>query len=500
MQKVHSYAEKMDEFVMRIGDLPNAVAAHQQQSHGSEPGPGLVAYLGTLLNQQPLEEAQSVYIAFEHKNWQDNNAMIRVDRQSWPNAAVLGYDYHDPKREWYSGAKSTGEPYISEPFFDAIRSKMTLVSISKPVYDERGGLIGVAGADIPIERMRTIVANIRLRPPRPGLALGNIAQEGREYGFMVSRGGRPIAHPNESLLLAGTDAGEDVTNPEDLRDVIARPEGFATARMSGIARRVYWATAPMTGWKIALNVPEAAILFPVRVLAVRVTLIGVLAFLLMIAAVTVVARRLAGPLRQLTAATANVETEDYHAVQLDDIAGRSDELGQLARGFQRMVREVDARQQRLKQAEEALRQSEQHFRSLIEHASDVITILDASGMVLYESPSVERALGYAPEDLIGRRFFEYLHPQGTSPGLCPLSAPPPPKGGARRPLSFRSTPGPGVWAPPQAIPPNPLPDPGVNGTLPNPPYPRKQPGPRPRRPQGKPRKAPTMPRASSWPT
>jgi len=97
-------------------------------------------------------------------------------------------------------------------------------------------------------------------------------------------------------------------------------------------------------------VPELGILLPVRILAVRVTLVGALAFLLMLATVTVVARRLAAPLRQLTAAAGKVETEDYRAVQLDDIGERSDELGQLARGFQRMVGEVDARQQRLRQA------------------------------------------------------------------------------------------------------------------------------------------------------
>src|SRR5882672_6830714 len=136
MRQVHGLAEKMDEFVMRIGDLPNAIAAHQQNI-GAEPSKGMVAYLATLLQQQPLEEAQSVYIAYENRTWQQKEAMIRVDRQSWPHLVPVGYDYHDPKREWYSGAKSTGEPYISEPFFDTGRSNIHLVSVSKPVYDER---------------------------------------------------------------------------------------------------------------------------------------------------------------------------------------------------------------------------------------------------------------------------------------------------------------------------------------------------------------------------
>jgi PAS domain S-box-containing protein len=465
MHHVHSLAKEQDNFVSRIAELPNGIAAHQQniraerKNTGEEATKGLVAYLATLLNQTQLEEAQSVYIAFEHKNWQEKDAMIRVDRQSWPKAVPVGYDYHDPKREWYNGAKSTGEPYISEPFFDAVRSNMNLVSVSKPVYDERGGLIGVAGADIPLERMRTIVADIRLRTaaaPQPGMR-----REAGEYGFLVSRGGKLIAHPIES-----TAGGAYQPIPEDGQRVIAAPEGFASVQMSGVARRIYWASAPMTGWKIALNVPEALILFPVRVLAIRVTLIGALAFLLMIFTVNMLARRLAQPVKRLTAAAANVEANDYDATELDDIAASPGELGQLARGFQRMVSEVEARQKRLKQAEEALRQSEQHFRSLIEHASDVITILDKSGIVLYESPSIQRALGYAPEELVGRRFFEYIHPQDMAMFVAAFSAAPP-KGQAATPIEFRFLHKAGEWRILEAITTNLLEDPMVNGIIVN---------------------------------
>ncbi|HWP46186.1 MAG TPA: PAS domain S-box protein [Candidatus Limnocylindrales bacterium] len=59
---------------------------------------------------------------------------------------------------------------------------------------------------------------------------------------------------------------------------------------------------------------------------------------------------------------------------------------------------------------EALRRSEEHFRSLIENASDLITVLNAQGIMQYQSPSVERILGYKPEELIGRNGFEFVHP------------------------------------------------------------------------------------------
>jgi diguanylate cyclase (GGDEF)-like protein/PAS domain S-box-containing protein len=54
------------------------------------------------------------------------------------------------------------------------------------------------------------------------------------------------------------------------------------------------------------------------------------------------------------------------------------------------------------------RKSEARFRSLVAHASDLITVLDADGIVTYQSPSIERALGYAASEVEGDRFDRLL--------------------------------------------------------------------------------------------
>lgn len=62
-------------------------------------------------------------------------------------------------------------------------------------------------------------------------------------------------------------------------------------------------------------------------------------------------------------------------------------------------------------ADEALRRSEEYFRSLIENAQDIITVVDQEGVIRYQSPSVEWLLGYRPAALVDRAVIDYVHPE-----------------------------------------------------------------------------------------
>jgi diguanylate cyclase (GGDEF)-like protein/PAS domain S-box-containing protein len=50
------------------------------------------------------------------------------------------------------------------------------------------------------------------------------------------------------------------------------------------------------------------------------------------------------------------------------------------------------------------------FRALINHASDIITVVDAEGFVRYESPAIAHVLGHPPGTSIGARIFRGVHP------------------------------------------------------------------------------------------
>ena len=62
-----------------------------------------------------------------------------------------------------------------------------------------------------------------------------------------------------------------------------------------------------------------------------------------------------------------------------------------------------------KSMQEALSRSEEHFRALIENSLEAMVIIDAQGLISYESPSFERLLGYKLQEHFGRSPFEHVH-------------------------------------------------------------------------------------------
>jgi diguanylate cyclase (GGDEF)-like protein/PAS domain S-box-containing protein len=73
-----------------------------------------------------------------------------------------------------------------------------------------------------------------------------------------------------------------------------------------------------------------------------------------------------------------------------------------------------ARLQGERGAREAVRASEARFRSLVQHSSDIIALLDAGGTIRYVSPSIERNLGHAAGPLLGTPIREHVHPDDVA--------------------------------------------------------------------------------------
>jgi PAS domain S-box-containing protein len=68
----------------------------------------------------------------------------------------------------------------------------------------------------------------------------------------------------------------------------------------------------------------------------------------------------------------------------------------------------------LRRASRELRENEECSRALIEATSDIITVLDEGGIIRFESPSVERVLGWTPAQLLGHPVLDWVHPDDAA--------------------------------------------------------------------------------------
>ncbi|MDG4476352.1 sensor histidine kinase [Thiovibrio frasassiensis] len=64
-----------------------------------------------------------------------------------------------------------------------------------------------------------------------------------------------------------------------------------------------------------------------------------------------------------------------------------------------------------RQTAQALQESEEQFRSLVENVPDVTWQADAEGTLLYLSPNIKRICGFTPTELLGRSRLDRVHPE-----------------------------------------------------------------------------------------
>lgn len=63
-----------------------------------------------------------------------------------------------------------------------------------------------------------------------------------------------------------------------------------------------------------------------------------------------------------------------------------------------------------REVQRLLFEKEERFRALIEKSSEAISLTDEKGKIIYVSPSFINVLGYTPEEVIGKKGFELIHP------------------------------------------------------------------------------------------
>lgn len=121
--------------------------------------------------------------------------------------------------------------------------------------------------------------------------------------------------------------------------------------------------------------------------------------------------------------------------------------------------------ERISLAEDISRRKNQEvFHSLVRNSSDVTMIINPDGDIRYVSPAAHTALGFAPDDLVGARLREFIHPDDVTAVeafMTHVSREP----GSAKTIEFRLKNSEDAWQDVEAVANNLLDDPDVGGVV-----------------------------------
>ncbi|MBC7554684.1 MAG: PAS domain S-box protein [Taibaiella sp.] len=106
----------------------------------------------------------------------------------------------------------------------------------------------------------------------------------------------------------------------------------------------------------------------------------------------------------LITAMYGAETLIGSSVLIRDVTGQKE--------HERQLKELNENlKQQLTERNEELYKNERRFKALLENTYDFISLKDAEGKVLYQSPSTERMIGYSIDEVTGKSAAEFFHPE-----------------------------------------------------------------------------------------
>jgi HAMP domain-containing protein len=108
-------------------------------------------------------------------------------------------------------------------------------------------------------------------------------------------------------------------------------------------------TIPELGWILVSAVPQAELAGPGRTIAIQQLLMSLAILVLGLGAGLLLSRRLVRPVEDITKAALDLSNDTFDPTSLDRAAKRSDEVGELARTFQRMGDELVKRERKLRE-------------------------------------------------------------------------------------------------------------------------------------------------------
>lgn len=286
------------------------------------------------------------------------------------------------------GASQANQPYFGEgqkktfiqDFYESDLFRETTLTVATPLFDSNNKRVGVLALHFNMKRVDDIL--------REDQKFNEKIQS-----YLIDTNRRVIT--NDPIILSGS----PILSSFAIDLALNGGEGSGSyVNHDGVSviGNYHWIRELNAALIVEIN--EDIALLPARDLSFKVALIGVLFSIVLVIVVIVMAQRVTAPLLALTRTVSHISAGDLHASApvLSD-----DEVGTLAQTFNTMTEKLRQTLAGLekelsdrKQAEEALRQSEERYRTLFEGMQDGVYRSTHDGRFIDVNPAMVKMFGY----------------------------------------------------------------------------------------------------------
>ncbi|MCP4576552.1 MAG: response regulator [Deltaproteobacteria bacterium] len=267
------------------------------------------------------------------------------------------------------------------------------VPVALPIMTPAADVAGVMIAEVNVSHLWQRVARIE------------VGQYG--YAYLVNKEGRFVAYQKPAQVLQRY--GEDMSRMPPVADFVGNgPKDVAKVHeYKGLmGETVIGVYAPIKGtdWAVVVEQPTREAYASIRKMTKYLMGLAFLCTLLAGGVGFYVSRRIIGPIRTLTAAALQLGTGDLET-EFKDVK-RQDEVGVLSHAFKKMQKKlrglytgIERKITELETTQEALKESEAKFRTLVEESPLGIALIGRDGRYKYINPRFRQTFGYTLEDI-----------------------------------------------------------------------------------------------------
>lgn len=268
--------------------------------------------------------------------------------------------------------------------------KKTVVFFAAPVHNQAKEMIGAVVFYLPIEALHILLGELNQTVQQENIRLELIDKEGRLLYSSDDHQDRFIGQqsqfPSQGHILGG----------QEVFYTLIQEQGYLNFKGNQ--------------WTLITHYPLPEAFSAITALRNKVLMIGALLLMIALVGLAFFARYIIQPILLLRDAVVKVGEGDFSV--MIPLASSQDEMGQLSKAFQQVVRYLETQMLELKKANQALQKSEERFALAMQGANDGIWDWELVTGGLYFSPRFKQILGIPETTEVTLDIFNNLtHPE-----------------------------------------------------------------------------------------